>query len=87
MDHCYYCGKMSHLECDHMGSTCVMGCGRSVCDDHSFPEFEDGDKTAFTLCKDHLWAQCKKTEGTKEWISRLYPDLEEAKRAMGFVKS
>lgn len=49
---CYYCGKTAHLVCDH-GGFGDGRCGRRICHDCAVPEYEGGDKEAWTLCKEH----------------------------------
>jgi hypothetical protein len=69
MSGCYYCGKIAHYECDY----CYGGefCRRSICEEHSVPEFEGGRRSDFTLCKDHAFAQHRTGESVREWIKRL----------------
>ena len=58
MDSCYYCGRQADYECDAwVPENRYCHCGRSVCDQHAVPEFQDGNVGDFTLCKDHAHLQ------------------------------
>ena len=66
---CYYCGRQAHLVCDYMDGT--TACDRQVCDLHCVPEFEDGSKQQFTLCKDHADRQHKRGESIRQYFARM----------------
>jgi hypothetical protein len=68
-DVCYYCGRDAHLTCDYIGKSGV--CGRNICEQHSVPEFEDGRKEDFTLCKDHARYQHKAGETIRDYFARM----------------
>lgn len=60
----FYCGRTEGLfQCDYLGQigTRFGYCRREVCDEHSVPEFEGGDKSVDTLCKEHAPFQVKES--------------------------
>lgn len=52
MECCYYCGSTARplWQCDYTDNGT---CPRIVCTAHSVPEFEDGARYSFALCKGH----------------------------------
>lgn len=73
---CYYCGKVADFECDAIDGGGV--CGREICEEHSVPEFEEGSRRDFTLCKNHARLQHRRGEPIREYFARMEREASKA---------
>jgi hypothetical protein len=58
---CYYCGRIDKFVCDLIVPSLPGGqCSRQCCAKCCVPEFEDGKREDFALCKDHAHLQASR---------------------------
>ncbi len=79
---CYYCGRHGRFQCDAIDGGGV--CGREICENHSVPEFAEGEKAQFTLCKDHAHLQHRPGEPIREYFARMEREANERKSVIKY---